>query len=282
MLYRLYLRAAFIAAFVLISPQTCAGPLPAVVFVAHASAQSHLPAAAPTTVVPAVSHPKAEQVKPTDVKRYIPVNAVPLLPILAHTVADQWPLDPFPYLMAAQIEHESCISLTNSRCWAPTAELKTKREYGFGLGQLTIAYNDSGAERFNNYTAMKQQIPALKDWAWADRFNAGKQMTVATYMMKVEYGRTKWATDPSIKYAFSLVAYNGGYGGVLKDRTLCAAAANHVCDPSIWFGHVENYSNKSKVANKGYGKSAFAINRDYPVDIMRVRADKYRLAWPLK
>jgi hypothetical protein len=35
------------------------------------------------------------------------------------------------------VEHESCISLKHKRCWEPTSQLKTSREIGAGLGQVT-------------------------------------------------------------------------------------------------------------------------------------------------
>ncbi|QXN70523.1 putative lytic murein transglycosylase [Bacillus phage vB_BspM_AgentSmith] len=34
----------------------------------------------------------------------------------------------------ALIEHESCLSLSHSRCWNSTSRLKTQREEGAGLG----------------------------------------------------------------------------------------------------------------------------------------------------
>ena len=49
-----------------------------------------------------------------------------------------------PPYFGGLIEHESCISLTHSKCWNPKSELNTKREYAIGFGQITKAYNKDG------------------------------------------------------------------------------------------------------------------------------------------
>lgn len=74
-------------------------------------------------------------------------------------------------------------------------------------------------------------------------------------------------------YAFADAAYNGGIGGLNKERRACVTIAG--CDPSRWFGHVEKYCMKSKVAL--YGKrSACDINRHHVRDVLLVRAPKYK------
>ena len=50
----------------------------------------------------------------------------------------------------ALIEHESCISLKHKRCWNSTSRLKSAREEGAGLGQITRAYNADGSLRFDS------------------------------------------------------------------------------------------------------------------------------------
>ena len=47
-----------------------------------------------------------------------------------------WPGHPYLPYVGGLIEHESCISLTHSRCWNPKSRLKTEKEEGAGLGQF--------------------------------------------------------------------------------------------------------------------------------------------------
>ena len=71
----------------------------------------------------------------------------------------------------------------------------------------------------------------------------------------------------------ALGAYNGGEGGVMAERRLCAQASG--CDPGVWFGHVEQHSTKSRVRWHGYGASAFDINRTHVRNVMLVRRPRY-------
>ncbi len=82
-----------------------------------------------------------------------------------------------------------------------------------------------------------------------------------------------FATSEQDRLAMMLSGYNGGNGAVLQDRKLCQASPG--CDPDRWFGHVEHHSRKAKVAARGYGKSFFAINREYPRTILFARSRKY-------
>ncbi len=45
--------------------------------------------------------------------------------LLVSTTAQYWGDAPQPWIMAAQVEKETCITLTHSKCWSPLAELKT-------------------------------------------------------------------------------------------------------------------------------------------------------------
>ena len=190
------------------------------------------------------------------------------LPVLDDVLDRYWPDIPDRSWVAAQIRQETCYSLRHSKCWSPNAELKTEREYGFGLGQLTIT------EKFNNFIEAKKLDSSLSSWKWEDRYNPEYQIRTMVLMLKFNYGKFSWASSEKERMAFSFAAYNGGMGGVLSDRRVCMA--EDWCDPSIWFYHVEKTSRKSKKPVKGYSKSFFQINREYVRNIMIKYPDRYR------
>lgn len=203
----------------------------------------------------------------------IPERAYALMPEVNKAIDDIWPDMPMRSYFPAQIEAESCITLTHSKCWNPKAELKTSREYGFGLGQLTVAYNANGTERFNVFNEVKQRHPDLKNWAWEDRYNPLLQIKAIVVKNKVNWGAIKWETyDLDNKMAFLATYYNGG--SPLRDRKLCVDIAG--CDPTKWWGNVELYSIKSKTKLKEYGnRSLFEISREYPRKVLIDRRPKY-------
>jgi hypothetical protein len=215
----------------------------------------------------------------------LPPLAVQYLPVLSAEVARTWPTAPFRSVFAGQIEQESCVSLTSKRCWSPLAELKTfdkvtgkPIEYGFGLGQITIAYNKAGEERFNSFMEAKTLDPAMKNWAWENRYDAAYQIRTIILMDRQRYNLFEWAVLPNERMAFTFAAYNGGTGGLLSDRAICKVTPG--CAPGRWFNHVENTSNKNRVPRAGYGESAFAINRGYVRNIMCLRNAKYLSVMP--
>lgn len=216
---------------------------------------------------------KAEQPKPTAPLPKIPERAVTLMPDVIKAIDDIWPDMPMRSYFPAQIEAESCITLTHPKCWNPRAELKTSREYGFGLGQITIAYNKDGSERFNVFNEVKRQHPDLQNWAWEDRYNPLLQIKAIVVKNKVNWGSIKWEThDLDNKMAFLATYYNGG--SPARDRNLCVQTAG--CDPSKWWGNVELYSVKSKTKLKEYGnRSLFEISREYPRKVLIDKRPKY-------
>lgn len=204
----------------------------------------------------------------------LPENAKQNLPLLGEYVARKWPEVRYPHFLPAQIEKETCITLKHSKCWTSRAELKTKREYGWGFGQFTIAYNADGTERFNAFKDVKRLDPELARWDFdKNRFDTRYNMLAFVVRNKHDYYSITGAADELTRHAFRLSAYNGGRGGLLKDRRLCGATSG--CNPALWFGHVEKTSYKSRVAYKGYGKSFYQVNREYVSSIIYQRSPKY-------
>lgn len=203
----------------------------------------------------------------------VPTQALEHLPTLRLVQQQSWPDAPMPAFLAGQVEQESCISLQHPKCWNPRAELKTNREYGFGFGQTTIAYNADGSVRFNKQAELRAQYASLRDWTFERRYEPRYQLTALVEMDHGIYRRVPDAATTRDRLAMTLAAYNGGEGGLRQDRLLCRNTA--ACDPARWFGNVERTSLKSRVPFHGYGKSPFAINREYPVNVLDLRCPKY-------
>lgn len=206
---------------------------------------------------------------------YIPPAAFPLLPAVVAQAEEVVPFISNKAWFAGQIEQESCISLRHSRCWSSKVELKTPREYGFGLGQLTTAYRPDGSVRFNAFEEVRGLDAKLRNWTWENRFDASMQIRAIMVKNRQAYKSVTYSvTNGDDAAAMMFAAYNGGIGGLLSDRKLCQATKG--CNPNIWWGNVEKTSNKSRAKWHGYGKSAFEINREYPHLIMKVRSMKYQ------
>ena len=203
----------------------------------------------------------------------VPTAAHQYLPDLVEAQRSIWPTAPMPSFLAAQVEQESCISLTHSKCWNPRAELKTKRENGIGFGQFTRAYRADGSIRFDKISELAAAHKSLRGWSWENRYDPHYQLTAIVEMDKAIYNRQRGASSDRDRLAFTLSGYNGGEGGVLQDRRLCANTKG--CDQNRWFGHVEKTSLKSKQPHPGYRHSFFAINREYVTNVLDVRRHKY-------
>jgi hypothetical protein len=209
-----------------------------------------------------------------DVRTFVPAQAYGLLPQVRQAQLEIWPDAPMPSFLAAQIEQESCISLRHSRCWNTRAQLKTSREFGFGLGQTTIAYRPDGSVRFNKQAELRDTYASLRGWTDDKRFDAHYQITAIVEMDRGIYSRILNVSDTTERLAFTLSAYNGGESGVRQDRLLCRNTPG--CNPNLWFKHVEHHSLKTRKVNPGYGKSAFEINREYPRNVLFLRRPKYQ------
>ena len=207
----------------------------------------------------------------------LPALAAVHLPMLVDAQVRHWPRAPTPWVMAAQVEKETCITLKHARCWSPRAELKTARENGIGLGQITRAYNADGSIRFDKQAELREQHAALRDWTWERRYEPERQTLALVLMNRSEFARfTSLAATQVDVWSMTLAAYNGGTGAVLKDRLLCQRAPS--CDPRRWAGHVELHSTKSRKPWNGYGQSAYDINRGYVRRVLQ-RAPVYQAAW---
>lgn len=197
----------------------------------------------------------------------IPQNFMFHKDTLVEVMKRKWPDIPFPSAIAGQIEQETCVTLTHKKCWSRFAELKTSRERGVGLGQHTMT------SRFDALAEARGLDGDLKGWNWDSPYSAEMQMVALLAMMKRNYGIFK-STSELDRYAFALAAYNGGIGGIQADQRICRNTKG--CDDKLWFGNVENTSLKAKVKVSGYGKSFFEINREYPVNILLKRRQKYK------
>lgn len=197
----------------------------------------------------------------------LPPNAVPLLPVLQQEVSQYWPGLRWPVLMAAQVDQETCYSNTHPGCWNPKTELKTAREYGFGLGQITIT------AQFNNFLAARKLDVSLADWSYDDRYNARFQLRTLVLMNKQNYKLVGEQATDADRMAMTLAAYNGGLGGLYSDVRVCKGTKD--CDPTRWWGNVELTSLKNKIPAPGYGETFFTTNHCYPYRIIYVRRAKY-------
>ena len=213
-------------------------------------------------------------IKPSDVKRYIPTKANAYLPIVKKEAARLMPDLKTPYYFGGLIEHESCIHLTHSRCWSPTSELKTSRELGIGVGQLTKAFREDGSIRFDSLTEIRNKHQQeLKELSWSNiKLRPDLQIRAMVLMIHNNYKTLYKVTNQYERLAMTDAAYNGGLGGLNKERTACGLAKG--CDPQFWFGHIENHCLKSKKVLYA-SRSACDINRKH-VFLTFERMPKYK------
>lgn len=202
----------------------------------------------------------------------VPPQALPYLPVLlAEQRAHFTP--PVAGYFGGLVEHESCITLTHPRCWKPTSRLKTAREEGAGLGQLTRAWHPDGSLRFDALAEMREAHPALRDLDWATIYQRPDlQLRALVLKVKGDFMAFGAVADPMERLAFADAAYNGGRGGAQRERRACQMTTG--CDPGRWFGHVERHCLKSRAPLYG-GRSACDINRHHVADVLRKRAPKY-------
>jgi len=210
-----------------------------------------------------------------EVSTYIPAGAHAHLPALKGELRANWPDHPAPEVVAALVEHESCVSLKSARCWNPKSQLKTQREEGAGFGQITRAYKSDGTLRFDALAEMRTRHPvALAGFNWANVYaRPDLQLRTLVLQSRDNFQSLRVVADPRERLAMADAAYNGGLGGVQAERRACGLKAG--CDPQRWFGNVEVVCLKSRRPLYG-GRSACDINRHHVTDVLLVRSPKYR------
>lgn len=211
-----------------------------------------------------------------NVRTFIPPKAFDLIPLITSEtkryMPDYYDLGYIPAL----VEQESCISLKHSRCWDPRSELKSKHERGLGIGQITVAYDSQGRVRFDKLAEMRAQYKEeLRELSWLTlKERPDLQVRTMVLMIRDLYRGYYAVKDPLTRYHFVDAAYNGGPGGVKKERTACGLAKD--CNPQLWFGHVERYCLKSKKPLYG-NRNACDINREHVTNVFKIRINKYRM-----
>lgn len=185
-----------------------------------------------------------------------------------------WPSHPDPVLLAALVEQESCVSLKSPRCWNPAARLKSAREEGAGVGQITRAYTATGSLRFDALTEQRARYrDDLAELTWANVYTRPDLQLRALVLMSRDAAAPFRAAPAAL--AFGDAGYNGGIGGVQRERRACALSIG--CDPAEWFGNVEQHCLKSRQPLYG-GRSACDINREHVKNVFFRRA-RYEAAW---
>ena len=208
-------------------------------------------------------------------KTYIHPNAVKLIPLINDEQDRLMPDTVEPAYVIALAEHESCITLKHSRCLNSLSRLKSQREEGAGFFQLTRAYDINGKLRFDKLAELRQQYrDELRELSWGNVYDRPDLQIKAAVLMIKDLNKGFYAIqNPFVRFHFVDAAYNGGKGGVDKERRACGLAKN--CDPQFWFGNVDRYCLKSKKPLYG-GRSACDINRHHVKDVFETRLPKYR------
>jgi len=171
---------------------------------------------------------------------YIPIKAKTYLPLLYEQQEKIFPEHPLPPYFAALIEQESCIHLKHRRCWDPTSELKTKREQGVGLGQITRTWRKDGSKRFDTLEELRRKhIDQLRELTWGNiKKRPDLQIRAIILLYKDNwYKLPHQVKDPVDRLAMVDMAYNAGIGRVFKDRRVCGLKKN--CDPNRYWDNME-------------------------------------------
>lgn len=209
-----------------------------------------------------------------DPTAYIHPRSISLIPVIQREVNDHFPQTNLPHYFPALIEHESCISLTHSRCWKSTSRLKTEREEGVGLGQITRAWKN-GALRFDTLADMKRAYPReLNELSWATiQTRSDLQIRAMVIMTRDNYKSLVAVKDETERMKMADSEYNGGRLNVERSRRVCGMTKG--CNPQIWFDNVERYNQKPNVILYG-DRTVREINNHHVRDVFQVRMNKFK------
>lgn len=209
-----------------------------------------------------------------DVRTYIPAQAHTYAPMLQTEQVRFWATHPAPEMLAGLVEQESCLSLTHSRCWNPASRLKTAREEGAGMGQITRAYRKDGSERFDALAEMRSAHRELADLTWTNVYTSpALQLRAVVFKVRDDFKALVMISDPRLRLDFVDGSYNAGRGRIADRRRACGLKRD--CDPQVWFGNVERVCLTG--VNPLYGKrTACDIVQEHVQMVSRVRSAKYR------
>ena len=211
---------------------------------------------------------------PQSVKTYIPQGAFVYKSEVLEQQQRYFPQLPNHAYTFSLIEQESCIHLTHKKCWNPASRLKTSREEGAGLGQLTRAYTKDGKLRFDSLQGIRNQYKQeLQELSWSNIYQRPDlQIRAMTLMLRDTYKSLYDIKDPMHRLHFTDAAYNGGMRDLRKERIACGLKPN--CDPQVWFDNVEDIKVKSESPLYGT-RSAYFINREHVENVFKLRLSKY-------
>lgn len=206
----------------------------------------------------------------------IPPQAQQYLPVLTAQVKEVLPGFHAPEYFGALIEHESGCPAIKSMCWNPKARLKSAREEGAGLGQITRAYRADGTLRFDALAETRRLDPrGLNELRWDNVYERPDlQMRVMVIMTRQNWNRVgKLTQDRSYQLQLTDLSYNAGFGRVLNDMRGCSLLPG--CNPQRWRGHVEKTCTASTKPLYGT-RSACDISRHHVHDVIDTRMPKYK------
>lgn len=186
----------------------------------------------------------------------IPAAATKHLPTLAAAYKSGWPDAPLKYLACGQVEQESN--------WNEKATLKTSRELGRGLVQMTVT------KSFNIYKdAVKYK--ALRSWDWEkDPYNPLYQLTFLVLQDRDNFNESK-AINAEEQWKIAWVRYNAGDGRVSARRRYAIAKG---LKTDRWTGGLED-AHGSLENSVLYGRPLWKAVNEYPRVIMK-KAEKYK------